>query len=409
MARRTSETDRRKYYQLHQEGKSYAEIADLMGVSRECVRYWCRRQNKGGQPVTPLHRPPPGILSRFPAIVGETILKLRVEHEKWGPGRIQYHLGKETRLAGEHLPCQAQIGRYLHQFEKYRRSRKPAHRRVRPHPASQVHQRWELDFKMGIVIHADALVNLHSIWDPCGETCLKAMIYPAGVAGHAPTGVSMEQVRQTLRSCFAAWNTLPDEIQTDGESTLSAQRRWNDFPTRFTLWLTGLAITHRIIRTGQPTDNAHVEHGHRTLMDYAIRGQQGKTIDQLQQALNQAVHELTFDLPSHARHCHGKAPLEAHPELLQARVALFGPLTNSSFSIYSVSIITWPLCIGSAWRALPGKSTSVISVITSAPPGQSIPSRLLSTRWIVISSSPMPNSLTRSSIVVQLKTWMSLT
>jgi hypothetical protein len=32
--------------------------------------------------------------------------------------------------------------------------------------------------------------------------------------------VKMEEVRAVLRTCFARWGTLPDEIQTDGETVL---------------------------------------------------------------------------------------------------------------------------------------------------------------------------------------------
>jgi hypothetical protein len=174
-----------------------------------------------------------------------------------------------------------------------------------------------LDFKTGIALQDGTLVNLHTVRDPFGGVCIGAYIYPTGQVGDAPKGVTLEQVQRTLRLCYARWGTLPQEMQTDGENNLAAQRRFNDFPTRFTLWLKGLNIEHLIIRPGRPTDNAEVERCHRTINDYAIVGNEKFNIQDLQTILNQAVDELAFELPSKAKGCNGRPPVEAHPELLQ--------------------------------------------------------------------------------------------
>jgi transposase InsO family protein len=205
----------------------------------------------------------------------------------------------------------------LHQWERFRRAERPQKGRNPPEPVTAVHQCWQLDFKTGIALANGTLVNLHSVWDPFGEACLMAVVYPAGQVGQAPKGNRLTEARATLRRCFARWETLPDKVQTDGESTISAQRRWNDFPTLFTLWLVGLGIEHRIIRLGRPTDNAQVERGHRTITDYAIVGNENCDVDPLQSILDQAVDELLFDLPSRATGCQGRTPIEAHPDLLQ--------------------------------------------------------------------------------------------
>ena len=103
----------------------------------------------------------------------------------------------------------------------------------------------------------------------------------------------------------------------DNQTGLVAARQSNDFPTTLTLWLIGLGVGHVFIRPGRPTDNAEVERCHRTLTDYAIIGNQDLPQEQLQRVLDLSVHELNFELSSQAHGCHGKPPVEAHPELLQ--------------------------------------------------------------------------------------------
>jgi len=316
MAGRTSISQRLWYYQCHLTGESYAKIAERYGVSRECVRYWCRRQRDGSGVFTVYQRRSVGILSSFDPIVRYVILRLRLKHRRWGPSRILYQLRKRSSLKGRRLPCEAQIGRYLHQWSRFRRAQTPASSRKRPSQPFHVHQRWQIDFKTGVALQETQLINLHTVRDPVGEACLAARIYVAGKVGQAPKGIRTEDVRSTLRWCFARWGTLPREVQTDGECVLSAQRRWNDFPTVFTLWLKGLGIEHLVIRPGRPTDNAEVERCHRTIMDYAIIGNEQSDQGTLQAILDLAVEEHIFELPSRAEDCGGRTPIEAHPELL---------------------------------------------------------------------------------------------
>jgi transposase InsO family protein len=228
-------------------------------------------------------------------------------------------LTKRPSLKELKLPSEAAIGRYLHQWQRFRRQRKrkPV-KRTRPNQPTQVHQRWQIDFKTDIVLRDDSQVSLHTIRDPVGEACLTAVVYANQTINQRPQRVTLAGVRATLRRGFAIWNTLPDEIQTDGEPVLVTSGD-DAFPSTFTLWLVGLGITHQVIRSGCPTDNAEVERCHRTVNDYAIVGNEGHALESLQMILDQAVNEMTYELPSRAEGCQGQAPIEAHPELLQPR------------------------------------------------------------------------------------------
>jgi hypothetical protein len=180
-----------------------------------------------------------------------------------------------------------------------------------------VHQRWQLDFRVRIPVADDQLVHLHSAYDPVGAACTGAQVFTTGQHSQHQR-VRLENVQAFLRLCFARWRTLPQEIQTDGETVLAGKPGEGTFPSRFRLWLKGLGIEHLVIRPGKPTDNAEVERCHRTINDYAIIGNETATPDRLQTILNNALDELIFELPSQAKDCQGQPPATAYPELLHS-------------------------------------------------------------------------------------------
>jgi transposase InsO family protein len=318
MAVRTTPAQRQAFYAQHQRGATYQQLAEQAGLSKQCVRYWCRRQRDGGSCHTTYSHPLPGLLSRFPRRVRYALLRLRLQHPHWGPNRIRAHLRQRSALQGLPLPSDASIGRYLHQWPRFRRPKPKLPRRVRPTQPTAVGQRWQIDFKLGIALRDGTLVNLHTLRDPLGEVCLGAFVFAAGRVGHPPSNVTFEQVRTVLRQCFARWSMLPSQVQTDGETTLIG-RPGDPFPSRFTLWLKGLGIDHLVIRPGTPPDNAEVERCHRTINDYAIIGNEAASLSELQLLLDQAVHELAFELVSQAQGCRGRPPVVAPPELLRPR------------------------------------------------------------------------------------------
>lgn len=317
MAKQTTPAQRRDFYNRHLAGETYQEIAASEGVYWGCVRYWCRRQRDGGDCQSRYHRESKGVLSRFDPKIRYCVLRLRLEHPRWGPNRIRAKLKKRPSLRGLRLPSESSIGRYLHQWPRFRRRRKQTGNRQRPQQPTEVHQRWQIDFKMSIALGNGSQVNLHTIRDPVGEACIGAFVFPAGKVGKR-VQVTAERARASLRAAFARWHTLPDEVQTDGEPVLIGQPQ-DTFPSDFTLWLKGLGIEHLVIRSGKPTDNAEVERCHRTVNDYAIVGNEKADPAQLQAILDESLYELNHELASRAEGCGGLPPVVAHPELLQPR------------------------------------------------------------------------------------------
>jgi hypothetical protein len=306
---KTSIQERQQFFVLHQQEETYTEIAERYGVSSMCVRYWCRRQRDGKDCQTRRARGKPGLLSRFDGLVRYVLLRLRLEHPHWGPNRIREKMKKRPSLLGRRLPSEAEIGRYLHQWRRFWRK---ANKKPPCLPADQpcrVFQRWQMDFKVQIRLKNGMNGTLFSVRDEVGEAIIGNVFMLSGKRSR----VKMEEARAVLRHCFEAWGTLPEEVQTDGESTLVSSHK-NAFPSRFTLWMTGLGIQHRVIKN--VTSNAEVERCHRTLCDYAIVGNEDHLPQELQWILDQAAYELNYELPSQAQGCQGKPPVSAHPELL---------------------------------------------------------------------------------------------
>jgi hypothetical protein len=309
MTDKTTVEQRRQFQEQHQGGRTYAEIAERYGVSAMCVRYWCRKQRAGpGQPGRGTKKEA-GLLSRFDGLVHYAILRLRLEHPGWGPNRIRSGLRKRASLLGKALPSEAEIGRYLHQWKRFRRQPSQKPKGERAEQPERVHQRWQIDFKVQIRLKGGVFVILFTVRDPVGEAIIGGFIYPSRRRGR----VTLVDTRAVLRRCFEHWGTLPEEVQTDGEATLVSTRQ-NNFPSLFTLWLKGLGIQHRVIT--KVTQNAEVERCHRTVYEYAVRGNEDQSPSNLQHTLDQAVQELNYDLPSRAEGCDGQPPISAHPELL---------------------------------------------------------------------------------------------
>lgn len=317
MTIKTTTHQRHQMYKAHLSGQSYAEIAETQGLSPSTIRRWCRRQRDGGSVRTEWHQPTRGALSQSEPIVRYVILRLRLAHPRWGPGRILVHLRKRPSLAGKKLPSSASIGRYLNQWPRFRRPRrrKSTSAPDRPAQPTRVHECWQIDFKLGINLKDGTQVNLHTVTDQVSSACMTTQLTAAGEVGSRPSRVTKTELQATIRTAFHQWQTLPEIIQTDNEAVFVGNTS-DHFPSRFTLWLTGLGIIHRRIRPGRPTDNAQVERNHQTVCNYAIVGNEELSRVQLQNVLTQSVGELTHELPSWAANCQGRPPVHAYPELI---------------------------------------------------------------------------------------------
>jgi hypothetical protein len=242
MVRRTTSEQREAFIKQRVKGETYVEIGQAYGVSWQCVRFWWQRFLHGQGVISAYKRQRHSLLMRFTPLVRYGLLRLKLSHLHWGPRRLRYHLGQRPSLVGHALPSATQIGRYLHQWQRFQRSvkhkREPREEHTLP---TRVHQCWQVDFKLGIALTDGSQVNLHTVHDPVGEVCIAARVTPAGVVGRKPRRVCVDELQTTLRLGFCRWGTLPEEIQTDNEA-LFVGNPTEHFPSQFTLWLVDLAF-----------------------------------------------------------------------------------------------------------------------------------------------------------------------
>jgi hypothetical protein len=74
MTVKTSEREQERFGERHRAGESYEVIAAAYAVSKECVRYWCRRQGDGLSCQSRWRRRKAGALVQFEPIVRYVIL-----------------------------------------------------------------------------------------------------------------------------------------------------------------------------------------------------------------------------------------------------------------------------------------------------------------------------------------------
>jgi transposase InsO family protein len=325
---KTNPRQREAMYRLQQTGMTYSAIGQQFGLSPECVRYWCRRQRdgQGAETVYPHRR----ILEGFDPLVRLGLLRFRLSHPKWGPKSLRFHLLRSPSLQGLAIPSRAQIGRYLHQWERFRRSPKLKFETAQPRTVTRVHQRWQLDFKVQIPLGGQR-VQLFTLVDEFSGACLGAWLFP-----NPSIRVRLADVVTFLRYAFNRWGLLPEELQTDGEVVLVGRPGEHYFPTKFTLWLVGLGITQQVIPSRKPTENAEVERCHRTLHEYALVGREKLDCEAVNRLLEQATQELAHEMPSGAKNCQDRPPVVAYPGLLDPQHPYHSEQEPQLFSLQRV-------------------------------------------------------------------------
>jgi hypothetical protein len=123
-------------------------------------------------------------------------------------------------------------------------------------------------------------------------------------------------VQDALRHASARWG-LCDRFQTDKETRLVNTSCEEPFPSRFTLWLTGLGVTHELARSAQA--NGCAERFNRTWYDRVVEGRTFQNYDELQSTSDLELEWINQRLPSRGRACDDQPPLEAYPQAKHSR------------------------------------------------------------------------------------------
>ena len=318
MARRqTSRTERVEMIQDKLNGMSLQSIADKYNLNFYTVRTWWRRyrdQGWDGLNVGVNHRPRRGVLSTFTPLMRYVILRLKCQHPGWGSDVILLHLRRHPDLQGQPLPSRSAIAAYLSPYL----SRIKGHRVKVKRPkqdrlkVTDIHECWQMDFKGSEELGECGSRAPFMVVDVLSSAPLHTQLYPGTLKG-----VTWRDVQQELRIAFTAWG-LPDFIQMDRGSIFIGGSRL-EWPSGLLLWLVGLGIVPIINRPHCPTDNAQVERQNRVWQNHVAWGANFITVDDAQQATDQARLDRLNHLPSWNRVCQGRAPLVACPDLIIPR------------------------------------------------------------------------------------------
>lgn len=296
------------------QGRNLGELAREIGCSKTCARKWWRVGRKHGLEGlrnTAATAAPATLLSRFEPLVAERALYWKRQHPRRGPTRILLDLTKDESLSGVRLPKRSQLAAYFKQvcpeLLSERKTRPPA-----PPRAREIHELWQIDSKENIRLQDGTIATVLDIREPV------ACIWLGNFAHEVQTKkawrkLTLAEVQGDLRRAFTQYG-LPRGIQTDREH-LYGQPASEAFPTTFTLWLVGLGIEHHFSRPHQPTDQPQVERSHRTWHDWLFAPDLLKDLKSLQASLDESRQKHSAELPSRARDCNGRPPLEVHPEV----------------------------------------------------------------------------------------------
>lgn len=261
------------------EGKTLQKIAKELRCSvRTARKYWRRARDQ--QIARRPGRPRQGTLSSYAPEIQEMAVQMKREHPGWGALTVRLHLAQALGKDVKEMPSAARLAVLFKERcpEAVQARRKRAYPEQAPSKVSRPHQRWQMDAQEGLSVVSGEKVNLLNLRDPMGLMIgSRAFLTTTEKRWRK---ITLQEVQQALRQAFAEWG-LPDEIQTDHETVYVGSSDEN-FPSLFTLWLTGLGITHLTSRPARPTDQGAVEREHRTLSDMACKGQSFSDLEDLQ-------------------------------------------------------------------------------------------------------------------------------
>ena len=245
-------------------------------------------------------------MSTFPNVVRFAFLRIKKEHPKWGAEVARPRVAERLGLPEVELPCVSTIEKYWVQYRSrlYKRHRKRSPSQTPGQKPSEPHERWQADFKVKMNVEGLGPTDVFNIRDDASPVKIGSFVYPVNEWNDRTT-------QDALRNAFTRWG-LCDRLQTDKETRLVNTSSDEPFPSRFTLWLTGLGITHELARSAQ--ENGCAERFNRTWYDRVIEGQTFQNYAALQSTSDVELEWINQKLPSRGRACNDRPPLEAYPE-----------------------------------------------------------------------------------------------
>jgi transposase InsO family protein len=266
-------------------GKSDAEIAEQLRLSRFTVRKWRQRAASGKGLGSRMGRPLQGALGSYPAALIAQLDSWRKAHPGWGAKTLLAELKRSPAFGQQALPSRAAIGRWLQEKLLTRAYQKHSALPAPPRSAQACHEEWEMDGRGVERVNDLGWVSLIQVNDVYSR--VKIASYPCFQGENRGSHhTTTEEYQLVLRLAFTEWG-LPDRLAVDHDGVFYDNRNPSPFPTRFHLWLIALGIELTFGRVGRPTDQGMTERSHQLWYHQVLEGQSFSA----QEALHQALHE----------------------------------------------------------------------------------------------------------------------
>ena len=317
-----NERERGLIYQGQIQGKTIVEVANDLHRSPTSVGKWWRRirvEGLRGLQTRPRGTTVKGALSRYPAQIAQTALEMKRQHPRQGADHILAGWRAQAEFSQGQLPSRSRLSAFFkeHCPELLRSPGKKRPIQAELVKSTAAHEVWQLDSQEKIEFADGSLATVCNIRDPFGAAMIASQAFSTKTEKRWRK-LTWPEIRQVLRGAFTEWRTLPDCVQTDNELILVGNPG-DPYPSQLTLWLVGLGIKFQTIRPHRPTDQAQVERNHRTLDEATFGKESLASLDNFQAALDQERHLYNHFFPARASDCQTRAPLVAHPALLQPR------------------------------------------------------------------------------------------
>ena len=162
-----AETEKQYLMQRKRAGATLQEIAGELNCSLATVRKWWRYGRDSYRP-RPRGRPALGVLSSYPAELGEQAVALKRCHPHWGPANVKLELQEQLGVAAADLPSDARLAALFKlRCPEAVQPRRRTHYAEKPvSTASYPHQRWQADAQEKIRLTGGELVTILNVSGP---------------------------------------------------------------------------------------------------------------------------------------------------------------------------------------------------------------------------------------------------
>lgn len=247
---------------LIRSGDALAVVARRHGISRQIGHKWRDRFLELGK--VGMHdrsRAPNGCPHATPEPIVELIVKLRLDHPRWGPSKLRTILA--SRYPGLELPATSTFGAILQRKGLVVPRRRRESGRCQPprgHLGAQDHpnQSWSMDHKGDFRLGNGVRCYPFTLIDAASRFLLACRAVPS------TRGIL---AKNALTEAFKAFG-LPEAIRSDNGSPFAAPTFSG--LTDLSIWLVELGIRLDRIDPGKPQQNGRLERYHRTVKEACI-------------------------------------------------------------------------------------------------------------------------------------------